>query len=218
MYGPSKAEGYLYVETRSYVDRFFQYMFFISTFYFIWRLVGEIFSTLITSRRIFQAHFLTFWALLDVVSTVMSCTVFIKALLVRYNDHSISVGWFRFFSLLVGILWLKFLSFLKVINPTLATFVLAMIQIVKDVKYLALILVMVILAFGDMFHILIRIDETACPVNPDPNNDENPFCKTGLSYLDVYAQILGNFDYGSFLGHPTTIILFIVMTLFGTSK
>uniref|UniRef100_A0A6V2F1Y5 Ion transport domain-containing protein n=2 Tax=Ditylum brightwellii TaxID=49249 RepID=A0A6V2F1Y5_9STRA len=75
---------------------------------------------------------------------------------------------------------------------------------------------MVILAFGDMFHILIRIDETACPVNPDPNNDENPFCKTGLSYLDVYAQILGNFDYGSFLGHPTTIILFIVMTLFGT--
>mmetsp|Transcript_31873 Transcript_31873/g.48403 ORF Transcript_31873/g.48403 Transcript_31873/m.48403 type:complete len:514 (-) Transcript_31873:1819-3360(-) len=35
------------------IERFFEAMFSISVLYFVWRLVGEIFSTLLTSRRVF---------------------------------------------------------------------------------------------------------------------------------------------------------------------
>jgi len=121
--------------------------------------------------------------------------------------------WFGLFAVVTGFLWLKLLSFLKVMNPTLATFVLAISQILKDVLLLLLILAISMIAFADMFYLLSKSDVTTCPPDQDPQ-DANPYCSP-IRYLDIFVQILGQFDYGSFLDHPLTIGLFIIMTLFG---
>mmetsp|Transcript_28144 Transcript_28144/g.40748 ORF Transcript_28144/g.40748 Transcript_28144/m.40748 type:complete len:322 (+) Transcript_28144:53-1018(+) len=77
------------------------------------------------------------------------------------------------------------------------------------------ILVVVTFAFGDMFYTIIKRDFTICPPDEDPNDSGNPYCQHGLSYLDMFTQILGQFGYGSFLGHPLLVTLFILMTIFG---
>mmetsp|Transcript_2835 Transcript_2835/g.4023 ORF Transcript_2835/g.4023 Transcript_2835/m.4023 type:complete len:317 (-) Transcript_2835:80-1030(-) len=78
-----------------------------------------------------------------------------------------------------------------------------------------LILAVVTFAFGDMFYIIIKRDFTICPPDENPDDDGNPYCQHGLSYLDMFTQILGQFGYGTFLGHPLLVILFIIMTIFG---
>jgi len=78
-----------------------------------------------------------------------------------------------------------------------------------------LILAVVTFAFGDMFYTIIKRDFTICPPDENPDDDGNPYCQHGLSYLDMFTQILGQFGYGTFLGHPLLVILFIIMTIFG---
>uniref|UniRef100_A0A7S4RN52 Ion transport domain-containing protein n=1 Tax=Ditylum brightwellii TaxID=49249 RepID=A0A7S4RN52_9STRA len=129
-----------------------------------------------------------------------------------------SEEWFSFFAVLTGLLWIKLLSFLKVMNPALATFVLAIGQVLNDVALMLVILAVVTFAFGDMFYTIIKRDFTICPPDEDPNDSGNPYCQHGLSYLDMFTQILGQFGYGSFLGHPLLVTLFILMTIFGAGK
>mmetsp|Transcript_16673 Transcript_16673/g.22335 ORF Transcript_16673/g.22335 Transcript_16673/m.22335 type:complete len:831 (+) Transcript_16673:1-2493(+) len=193
-------------------------LFYISTLYFFWRLIGEVFSTLITSWQVFRVNFLTPWTIVDVASIIMSVICF--GLLMSPTNGNNQLGiyseeWFSFFAVLTGLLWIKLLSFLKVMNPALATFVLAIGQVLNDVALMLVILAVVTFAFGDMFYTIIKRDFTICPPDEDPNDSGNPYCQHGLSYLDMFTQILGQFGYGSFLGHPLLVTLFILMTIFG---
>uniref|UniRef100_A0A7S2EEL3 Ion transport domain-containing protein n=1 Tax=Ditylum brightwellii TaxID=49249 RepID=A0A7S2EEL3_9STRA len=193
-------------------------LFYISTLYFFWRLIGEVFSTLITSWQVFRVNFLTPWTIVDVASIIMSVICF--GLLMSSTNGNNQLGiyseeWFSFFAVLTGLLWIKLLSFLKVMNPALATFVLAIGQVLNDVALMLVILAVVTFAFGDMFYTIIKRDFTICPPDEDPNDSGNPYCQHGLSYLDMFTQILGQFGYGSFLGHPLLVTLFILMTIFG---
>mmetsp|Transcript_26352 Transcript_26352/g.39144 ORF Transcript_26352/g.39144 Transcript_26352/m.39144 type:complete len:660 (-) Transcript_26352:444-2423(-) len=193
-------------------DRFLESMFVISTLYFVWRITGEMFSTIITSWRVFRVNLFTFWTLVDVVSTA-TAAVFVINIIVASAFRVYPSGWFDYFAVMTGLFWLKLLSFLKVMNPSLATFVLAITQVLKDVLLLLLILAMVTLAFSDMFYTIISRDFTMCPPDEDPD-DGNPYC-SNLRYLDVFTQILGNFGYEFFLGHSLAIFLFVIMTIFG---
>mmetsp|Transcript_31874 Transcript_31874/g.48409 ORF Transcript_31874/g.48409 Transcript_31874/m.48409 type:complete len:414 (-) Transcript_31874:344-1585(-) len=165
-------------------------------------------------HRCNQANFVNFLTLVDVIAIVGAIAVNILTSSDDGMRRDYSDAWFHFFALLTGFLWLKLLLFLKVVNPALATLVLAIKEILKDVKYLTLILAIVTFAFADMFHTIIRINVMICPVDEDPDGDSNPYCSR-LSYLDMFTQILGQFDYGSFLGDPLSIVLFIFMTIFG---
>ena len=53
-------------------------------------------------------------------------------------------------TLTLGLLWLKVLGFLKVVNKQTATFILALFQILKDLRHFAIVLAVVIFMFGDM--------------------------------------------------------------------
>lgn len=50
----------------------------------------------------------------------------------------------------VGLLWVKVLTFLKVVNKQMATFILAVIQILLDLRYFAVVMIVVIFMFADM--------------------------------------------------------------------
>mmetsp|Transcript_2836 Transcript_2836/g.4025 ORF Transcript_2836/g.4025 Transcript_2836/m.4025 type:complete len:527 (-) Transcript_2836:1130-2710(-) len=118
-----------------------QSLFFISTLYFLWRLIGEVFSTLMCSWRVFRINFLTPWTIVDVVSIIMSAVCFG---LLTANLRVFCEEWFSFFAILTGFLWIKLLSFLKVVNLTLATFVLAIGQVLNDVAVRVLIIALAI--------------------------------------------------------------------------
>mmetsp|Transcript_13004 Transcript_13004/g.19222 ORF Transcript_13004/g.19222 Transcript_13004/m.19222 type:complete len:867 (-) Transcript_13004:575-3175(-) len=208
----------VYVDGRSFPNHlqlFGESMFFISTIYFSWRLIGEMLSTAIISWRVFKGNLLSTWTLINVISIVMA---FVSFSLIMYNHESAvySFGWFNFFSLLTGFLWLKLLNFLKNMNSTLAAFMLAIEQVLKDVLILVLILFVVTIAFGDMIYTIAKRHPKICPPDQDPDEDANPFCDLGSGYLNVFTQILGQFNYPNlFVNHPFLISLFITMVIFG---
>jgi len=56
---------------------------------------------------------------------------------------------FSLFSLYAGLLWIKVLAFLKVVNKDMAVFILALIQILCDLRYFAVVLVVIIIMVCD---------------------------------------------------------------------
>lgn len=56
-------------------------------------------------------------------------------------------------AIVVGLLWFKVLAFLKVVNKEMSTFIHALRQILLDIKYFAVVLVVVVFLYGDMFHV-----------------------------------------------------------------
>jgi len=50
----------------------------------------------------------------------------------------------------MGLLWIKVLGFLKVVNREMSTFILALMQILWDLRFFAIVLVIIIFMFADM--------------------------------------------------------------------
>jgi hypothetical protein len=109
-------------------------------------------------------------------------------------------------------MWFKFLYFLRVFQPT-GYLIRMIIEVIFDMKYFFLLLLITIAAFGDSF---LRI----ATANPDEEDEEgnNPRFTTGFidSMIYTYRMILGDFDTGNF-GHvatPAVMILFLLCTIF----
>jgi len=49
----------------------------------------------------------------------------------------------------MGLLWMKVLGFLKIVNKQFATFILSMIRIIASIRYFGVVLLIVLLMFGD---------------------------------------------------------------------
>ena len=167
-------------------------------FYFIIRELGKAVSLALVTRRAFWLRFFwSFWNIVDIFSILFSLgsTVFLR---VQFSDE-ISLGeesralrWCL--SVTTGLLWLKVLGYLKTINMQLATFVLAVIQITKDLAWFLLILFAVVVSFSQMFYTLLLPEE--CANDEDAAVEERPVCKPSEYYLSVYSILLG--DYGEF--------------------
>ena len=93
------------------------------------------------------------------------------------------------YAITTGFLWLRVLSFLKAINCQLATFVLAILQITRDVMWFSFILFCLVICFGQMFYTLM------VPPTCDSGSGER-VCTQSEYYLKVYAILLG--DFGAF--------------------
>ena len=52
-----------------------------------------------------------------------------------------------------GLLWIKVIGLLKVVNKDMSAFILALLEILHDVKNFMVVLVVIIFMFGDMFHL-----------------------------------------------------------------
>ena len=49
----------------------------------------------------------------------------------------------------MGLLWMKVLAFLKIVNKQFATFILSLIRILASIRYFGVVLLIVLLMFGD---------------------------------------------------------------------
>jgi len=83
------------------------------------------------------------WSLLDIITIILT----LVAVLWNEDDNDQRNG---FNALVVGLLWLKILGFMKVANRHMSTFVMAVAQILRDLKYFAIVLVVIIFMVGDM--------------------------------------------------------------------
>jgi len=136
------------------------------------------------SKDLFWDNFFTFWNLIDVLSLVMFviCSIWMILWMMwpKENHYSSRV----LIAITTLFLWLKFLNVFKVVNQELATVVLAIFEISKDIIWFLMILFIIMLAFSQMFHTMLS--------SPDDCNGVQ-FCGKNIivNLLQAYYIMLG---------------------------
>jgi hypothetical protein len=161
-------------------------------FYFVIREIGKTVSLCVISKRA-RVYFVSFWNLIDMLATVLALTATIS---MRYHftfeergleDASILRG---LLAVTTGFLWLRVLSLLKAINRQLATFVLAILQITRDIFWFCVILLTMVISFAQIFYTLLA------PSTCASGNASTMQCSQTEFLLRAYSVLLG--DFGNF--------------------
>ena len=134
------------------------------------------------------------WTLFDSVSTILTLWATVWYEKSKEGEYHNGLN-----ALVTGILWVKVLGFLKVVNKEMSTFILALTQILHDIRLFMVLLVICVIMFGDMFYIAISTkDDGAFCKNIETAEDFDSgtiddFCdSTFASYLRVYVSALGD--------------------------
>jgi hypothetical protein len=141
----------------------------VGIFYFVIREIGKAISLCTITRRT-QVYF-TFWNLIEMLTTMLAL---ISSVAIRGSSTPMR----NLLTVTTGFMWLRILSYLKGINIQLATFVLAILQVQsngslastfydlltlhscrfqigRDLLWFAVILLVVVLMFSQMFFTLM---------------------------------------------------------------
>jgi hypothetical protein len=102
----------------------------------------------------------------------------------------------------------------------MSTFILALIQILKDLKYFAIVFLVIIFMFGEMMHIAITSANNGAFCTEHEGKLSTPgqdFCSPNLypSYFRVYSMLLGDFNLEHYRETQGMEILFVIFTLIG---
>jgi len=156
------------------------------------------------------------WTFFDFISIILTLVAII------WNDKNPNQYRQGFNAFVLGLLWMKVLGFLKVVNKEMSTFILALNQILQDLKYFALVLAVIIFMFGDMLHIAVSTKDNGlyCILGEELDELNGPtqdFCsdKPIDSYLRVYALLLGDFELDDWRDTDGITVLFVIFTLIG---
>lgn len=161
-------------------------------FYFIIREIGKTVSLFLISKRA-RKYFLSFWNVTDLLAIVLALS---STITIRYHFTILENGlentdFMRgLLAVATGFLWLRVLSLLKGINMQLATFVLAIIQITKDILWFCVILLTLVVSFSQIFYTMLA--PNTCAVGTGSEME----CKPTEYLLRVYTILLG--DFGDF--------------------
>jgi len=119
-------------------------------------------------------------------------------------------------SSILGLLWLRILAYLKVVNESMATFVLSVFQILLDIRYFLLCMVVVTFMFADMFRVVyISSENIQCDAD-DIDNVTKDYCSNSInSYLRTYTILLGEVQVDQINNSTTLTVLWFLLTLFG---
>jgi len=126
-----------------------------------------------------------FWNLLNI-----ACIIFVFVTLVPlFKVNHQNTGLFRIlFSFAAMLVWLEVIAFVKTISLLFATFVLAFIQIIRDLVSFLVILVCFMLAFANVFTIILPLTDD------DQTGKGGPFSSLGDSFLTTYTMMLGGYN------------------------
>ena len=104
-----------------------------------------------------------------------------------------------------GFLYLRVLNFLKAINMQLATFVLAILQITKDIFWFCIIVLTLVISFSQMFFTLLA------PPSCSAKENSGRQCKQSEYLLGVYSILLGDFGIFSRDDFSTSFSVFLLV-------
>eukprot|EP00977_Amphora_coffeiformis_P010169 scaffold2363_cov159-Amphora_coffeaeformis.AAC.31 len=178
-------------------------------FYFVIRELGKAVSLSMINQHA-RHYFLSFWNLSDLLATLLALTStiairshFSADITDTIGTENVPVTLRYLLTATTGILWLRVLSFLKGINMQLATFVLAILQISRDVIWFCVILVTLLVSFGQMFFTLMAPD--TCGVEPDDS-----MCLQSEYYLKMYSMLIfQEFDRDSYDSFVSVVLVVI---------
>mmetsp|Transcript_56571 Transcript_56571/g.137360 ORF Transcript_56571/g.137360 Transcript_56571/m.137360 type:complete len:1430 (-) Transcript_56571:877-5166(-) len=160
----------------------------VGIFYFVITEIGKAVALLQITKNA-RRYFMTFWNIIDITATGLALvsSVFIRW---KYGEDQGDDQFLRgLLAVTTGFLWLKVLSFLKIINLQLATFILAIIQITKDILWFALILLVLVVCVSQMFMTLLA--PSTCATG-DASEDE---CSLSYFLLQSYTILMGEFNF-----------------------
>lgn len=136
-------------------------------------------------------YILSFWNLIDLLAILFAA---LSSVTMRWQftigddigikDDTLMRG---LLAVTTGFLWLRVLNFLKAINMQLATFVLAILQITKDIFWFCIILVTLVISFSQMFFTLMA--PPTCATGELAGRQ----CQQSEYLLSVYSILLGDF-------------------------
>lgn len=161
-------------------------------FYFIISEIGKFVSLFLLSKHS-RNYILSFWNLIDVLAVLLAA---VSSVTMRWRFHENGIEDDKTLRVLLaittGFLWLRVLNFLKAINMQLATFVLAILQITKDIFWFCVIILTLVVSFAQMFFTVLA--PPACATGNFSDIDKQ--CKQNEYLLKVYTILLG--DFGDF--------------------
>ncbi|KAI2492096.1 hypothetical protein MHU86_22463 [Fragilaria crotonensis] len=183
------------------------------TVFFVARKVSVGMALWSISRSVFKAHILDFWNLFDLLSITLVLTINSVNRGAGFSNPSLN-------AFVLGLLWLKVLSFLRAVNMQMATFIFSLVRIVLDIRSFIVVLVVVIMMFGDIMVIMFTTtndEQTGQPLCPGDSDAQSDFCSGQLvdSYLRMYGVLLGDFEVNDYLGNTSTTAVFLAFTVLG---
>ena len=152
--------------------------------HYLVRLLCELGALRSVSRSAFWSAFWNMWTLFDLFAMILTV---VTTTLNRL--HSSFLNGLNAF--VIGLLWIKVLAFLKVVNKEMATFVLSLTQILSDIRLFMVVLFVCICMFGDMFHVAVRGKNSGeyCNDKDHESSSTEDFCSSSWeSYLRVYVS------------------------------
>jgi len=141
--------------------------------------------TMAKSRKLF----LNFSNALNILSLVFLITSVLAIRLSVPLEVEASQNMRILITITTGLLWIRLIGMLKSINVKMATFVMAIVQISKDIFWFMVILVVVVLCFAQMFFTLLVPGNC----NAESTLQNRLDCEPSEYYLKVYSVLLGDF-------------------------
>ena len=124
------------------------------------------------------------------------------------DDSSISFSLRSAVALTTPLLWVRVLGHLKMFNKPLATFVLCSVEIMRDIKWFMLVLIIIIASFAQM---LVSLTFDGYDQDATAGSLTTGFFSFE-SYLKAYTLMLGDVDMEFLQAHSGIVILFVLYT------
>ena len=153
--------------------------------HYILRKVCEAYALATISPMVVKAYFGNVWTAFDTIAILLAMSA---TLIDEFNGGQERSGLNAF---VLGLLWIKVLGFLKVVNREMSTFILALAQILWDIRLFMLVLLVCLAMFGDMFFIAVsqKDDGAFCEMDQDSGTIEDYCSGFWQSYLRTYVSV-----------------------------
>lgn len=110
------------------------------------------------------------------------------------------------------VLWLSVISFLKSVRVEFSVFVSGVVYVVNRLKAFLMALLVILLAFAQMFFIVYAESPYCQCTNDNPDADRFPHCTFMESMLKVYTMLMG--EIGNEMRYSTSYVALILYYLF----
>uniref|UniRef100_A0A7S4K3N0 Ion transport domain-containing protein n=1 Tax=Odontella aurita TaxID=265563 RepID=A0A7S4K3N0_9STRA len=178
------------------------------------RMIGEGSHLLRISPSVFQFFLYDYWTWINVASIVLVWTS-TQQLSSELKPNSVQLA------ISMALMWLRLLGLLKAMNMHLATYVVSVIEIFKDIRWYLVLLVCMLLMFADMIHILTSYSDGGSYCKVDFDDEESrvreDFCSKEIlpSYFRMYGVLVGDFEIDDYRVIPLVAALFALFTFVG---
>ena len=158
----------------------------VISLHYLLRKGCEAWVLLTVSPSALKAYFTNMWTVFDSIAIIFTLWATIWDQNIGEDEYKTGLN-----ALVIGLLWLKVLGFLKVVNKEMSTFIMALSQILYDIRFFMVVLIVCVFMFGDMFYIAVSSKDNTqfCTDDEQESGAIEDFCDSGwTSYLRVYVR------------------------------